>query len=179
MTAVAVLLLLAVGGVLLMRALYPMPAEYRDTVQAAAEKHGVSPSLIWAVIHTESGFSSNARSAAGAVGLMQVTVPTMEWALMRGGEKDFPSETALTDPVFNIEIGTSVLRLLSEQFRVQDTVLAAYNAGMGHVQNWLSDPACSADGETLVAIPFEETAQYVKRVHRAQTIYKILYGIDG
>ncbi len=178
MGAVAALLLLAVGGVFLMRALYPMPAEYRDTVKTAAEKHGVSSSLIWAVIRTESGFSPDVRSTAGAVGLMQVTAPTMEWALMRGGAEDFPPETALADPAFNIEIGTSVLRLLSEHFSAQDTVLAAYNAGIGHVQNWLSDPAYSTDGETLFAIPFEETAQYVKRVRRAQTIYKILYGIN-
>ncbi len=175
--AVTALLLLAVGGVLLLRGLYPMPTQYRETVKAAAEKHGVSSSLIWAVIHTESGFSPEARSAAGAVGLMQVTAPTMEWALMRGGAEEFPSEDALTDPTFNIEIGTSVLRLLGERFGVQDTVLAAYNAGMGNVQNWLRDPSCSADGETLSVIPFEETAQYVKRVRRAKTIYQLFYGI--
>ncbi len=177
-SAVITVLLLVVA-VLVLRGVYPMPPEYRDTVTAAAEKHGVAPSLIWAVIHTESGFSPDARSSAGAGGLMQVTEPTMEWVMMRDGIEEVPTATALTDGHFNIEIGTSVLRLLGEQFAEQDTVLAAYNAGMGNVQTWLADPSYSTDGETLTVIPFEETAQYVKRVRRAQTIYKLLYGIKN
>ena len=174
---VATMLLLSVMAMWVLRGVYPMPPEYRDTVTAAAEKHGVAPSLIWAVIHTESGFSPDARSSAGAVGLMQVTAPTMEWVMMRDGIEEVPAASALTDGHFNIEIGTSVLRLLGERFAVQDTVLAAYNAGMGNVQTWLADPSYSADGETLTVIPFKETAQYVKRVRRAQTIYKLLYGV--
>lgn len=166
-----------IGGVWLLRTLYPL--SYEQEVRSAAEKYGISPSLVYAVIHTESGFDPEARSSAGAVGLMQVTPPTMEWALMRSGVSGTPDEKMLTDPAFNIEIGTCVLHLLGEQFNERDTVLAAYNAGMGHVQTWLSDTAYSADGQTLHTIPFEETANYVKKVHRAQKIYQRLYGIDN
>ncbi len=173
--AVALLLVLACGGVWLLCTLYPLT--YEAEVQAAAEKYDLSPSLVYAVIHTESGFDPEARSSADAVGLMQVTAPTMEWALMRSGVSGTPDEAMLTDPAFNVEIGTCVLHLLGEQFSEQDTVLAAYNAGMGHVQTWLSDTAYSADGKTLHTIPFKETANYVKKVHRAQKIYQILYDI--
>lgn len=176
--AVLFLVLAAVGVVSVLRILYPLPAEYRESVETAAEKYDLPPSLIWAVIHTESGFSPDARSSAEAIGLMQITAPTMEWALMRSGVTTVPSEEALTDPAFNIEIGTCVLHLLSEQFSEQDTVLAAYNAGMGTVRKWLGDTAYSADGKTLHTIPFKETAKYVTRVHRAQTIYQTLYGVD-
>lgn len=175
-TATVLLLILTiVGGVWLLRTLYPL--SYEQDVQAAAEKYGLSPSLVYAVIHTESGFDPAARSSANAIGLMQVTAPTMEWVLMRNGVSGTPDEAMLTDPAFNIAIGTGVLHLLGEQFVEQDTVLAAYNAGMGNVQTWLSDTAYSADGKTLSAIPFEETANYVKKVRRAQKIYQMLYDI--
>ncbi|MBE6758028.1 MAG: lytic transglycosylase domain-containing protein [Ruminococcaceae bacterium] len=176
-TASAVILLLLVcGGVVLLRSLYP--AHYAQEIHAAAEKYDLAPSLIMAVIHTESGFDPEARSSAGAIGLMQVTAPTMEWALMRSGVSDKPTVEALTEPTFNIEVGSCVLQLLGEQFSEQDTVLAAYNAGMGHVQTWLSQPDCSADGKTLHTIPFAETERYVKKVRRAQKIYQKLYGIS-
>ncbi len=175
--AVLLVLLLMMGGsVLLLRALYPL--RYEQEVRAAADNYGLSPSLVFAVIHTESGFDPAAVSSAGAEGLMQVTPPTMEWALMRRGDSHTSTAHTLTDPAFNIEIGTCVLHLLREQFSESDTVLAAYNAGMGNVQAWLADPAYSADGKTLHTIPFEETKNYVKKVHRAQKIYQILYGTD-
>lgn len=175
---VVLLLVLLIVGILSLYALYPLPSDYAQTARDAAETYDLAPSLVLAVIHTESHFSPTARSSAGAIGLMQVTVPTMEWALMRSGVDDVPPEEALTDPAFNVEIGACVLHLLGETFSERDTVLAAYNAGMGTVQNWLSDTAYSADGKILHTIPYEETAQYVKRVRRAQTIYQILYGVD-
>lgn len=176
LAAVVLLLLLVCGSVVLLRALYPV--RYEQEIRAAAEKYGLAPSLVLAVVHTESGFDPEAYSSAGAIGLMQVTAPTMEWALMRSGVTDPPTAGSLTEPAFNIEVGTCVLQLLGEQFSEQDTVLAAYNAGMGHVQSWLSDAAYSADGKTLHTIPFEETEHYVKKVHRAQYIYQKLYGIS-
>ena len=173
--ALLCVLLLVFGGHRLLCAWYPL--SYEAEVEAATEKYGLSPSLVYAVIHTESGFDPAARSSAGAVGLMQVTAPTMEWALMRSGVSDAPDEMKLTDPAFNIEIGTCVLYLLGEQFSEQDTVLASYNAGMGHVQTWLGDAAYSDDGKTLHTIPFEETRNYVTKVRRAQKIYQKLYGL--
>lgn len=169
------ILLLAFGGRWLLCTLYPL--SYTAEVEAAAKKYGLAPSLVYAVIHTESGFDPTARSLAGAIGLMQVTAPTMEWALMRSGIDGVSDEARLVAPAFNIEIGTCVLHLLGEQFSEQDTVLAAYNAGMGHVQTWLADAAYSTDGETLHTIPFPETKHYVTKVRLAQKIYQKLYGL--
>lgn len=176
----ALLLLAAIAGsgVMVLRSLYPYPAAYRTEIQAAAEKYDLPPSLVCAVIHTESGFRPDVRSSAGAIGLMQVTAPTMEWALMRGGAETPPSAEALLDPTFNIEIGCCVLNLLTESFGEQETVLAAYNAGMGNVRGWLEDTAYSDDGKTLHTIPFKETSDYVKKVRCAQILYQILYGTD-
>ena len=158
-----------------LRAVYP--DTYRAEVLAAAEQYDLPPSLIFGIIHTESGFDPAARSKAGALGLMQVTEPTMEWALMRSGVSAVPPVEQLTDPAFNIGIGSRVLVLLGEQFSNEDTVLAAYNGGMGNVREWLSDSRYSADGVTLHTIPFEETENYVKKVRFAQKMYQKLYDL--
>lgn len=183
--AECLLLAVAVGlaGVLLRagmtryaRAAYP--DTYRDTVYEAAAAWDVAPSLVFAVIRTESGFRPEVVSTAGAVGLMQVTESTLDWAMMRtGGDRSLTAED-LRQPECNIAVGTCVLSLLMEMFENEDTVLAAYNAGMGNVREWLSDTRYSTDGVALYAIPFSETEQYVQRVRQAQEIYQKLYHME-
>ena len=172
-----VVILLPLLAVVALRSLYPYPTVYREEIYTAAEAYDLPPSLVYAVIHTESGFAPDVQSSAGAIGLMQVTPPTMEWALMRGGEDTPPTAEALADPAFNIDVGCRVLQLLGQSFEEQDTVLAAYNAGMGNVRKWLSDPAYSDDGETLHTIPFAETRNYVQKVADAKEMYRALYGL--
>ena len=54
---------------------------------------------------------------------------------------------------------------------IEKTALAAYNAGFGTVDNWLSDPSCSKDGENLDVILYPETENYVKKVEDAKNAY--------
>lgn len=58
-----------------------------------------------------------------------------------------------------------------------ECAVAAYNAGPGNVEAWLTDPAISSDGKTLIVknIPFEETRSYVQRVESAKEKYLELY----
>lgn len=163
------------GGEALLHTVYP--DHYREDVLAAAERYELPPSLLFAVIHTESGFSPDACSHAGAIGLMQVTEPTLQWAMMRTGGDTALSGDALLDPALNIDVGARVLSLLFEMFSSEDTALAAYNAGMGNVREWLADSRYSDDGVTLKAIPFEETKNYVKKVRFAQKIYQKVYNL--
>lgn len=157
-----------------MRAAYP--DTYRETVEVCAAEYGFAPSLIFAVIYTESNFDAAVVSVADAKGLMQVTDSTLEWALFRLDQKG--KQVDLFDPASNIFYGTTVLSLLSERFADTDTALAAYNAGQGNVGRWLEDAACSDDGVTLKYIPYEETREYIVRVHKAQEMYQRLYGIE-
>lgn len=153
------------------------PLEFSHFVEKTAAEFDVEPSLIYAVIHTESGFDSDALSVAEAKGLMQLTDDTYRWALNReGGQAAFDPQN-LYDPATNIHYGVYVLALLGEQFENEDTVLAAYNAGQGRVKDWLSDPAYSDDGMTLKNIPYHETHDYVRRVRETQTYYRRLYNI--
>ena len=157
------------------RAIYPL--HYADEITTAAEEFDVPPSLIYAIVYTESGFNPQAISSAGAKGLMQLTDTTLEWALKRADEADKHAPEELFDPAINIHYGVYVLTLLEEQFESTETILAAYNAGIGRVNEWLKDPAYSDDGVQLKAIPYQETADYVRRVRETQKFYQNLYSI--
>lgn len=158
----------------LMKTLYPM--RYQDEVIKASSDYGFPPSLIYAIIHTESKFDKNALSPAKAKGLMQITDDTFRWAQRRTNEERIDSDN-LYIPGINIKYGCLILSLLSEQFSDLETVLAAYNAGQGHVNEWLKDTRYSSDGVALHTIPYEETAHYVSRVLTAQKCYQRLYNI--
>lgn len=158
-----------------LRSVYP--TEHSQIVAACAEEYDVPASLIYAVIHTESGFRETALSSADAKGLMQLTDDTFLWALSRAGDKDKYTVDDLYDPQVNIRYGTLVLHLLSQQFADPETVLAAYNAGQGRVRSWLNDSRYSSDGVHLDRIPYTETANYVRRVTAAQQRYRTLYGL--
>ncbi len=154
------------------------PLEYSDWVESYAAQYEFPPSLVYAIIRTESGFDPDAYSSAGARGLMQITDSTFTWAQNREHAGEHASPEVLFDPETNIRYGVYVLSLLRELYPVTDTTLAAYNGGLGNVRDWLQDPACSSDGETLHTIPFTETREYVQKVRDAQKIYQTLYEIQ-
>ena len=156
--------------------MYPLP--YREYVEKYAAEYGEDPSLVYAVMSTESSFDAEAVSSAGAMGLMQLTDKTFEWAQMRMGTQDKGlTDDDLFKPEINIQYGTYVLHLLREDFDRTATLLAAYNAGRSNVLEWLENSDYSQDGETLVDIPLSETRQYVLKVLQTQERYQQLYDI--
>ena len=159
-----------------MRSAYPM--KYKEYVEAYADTYGITPSLIYAVIRTESEFDPDVVSRAQAKGLMQITDATFAWVQMRAGEKEPLPPENLFDPETNIHYGVYYMRLLLEQFSDTDTMSAAYNAGPTRVSEWLEETAYSKDGKTLYHIPYEETLQYVERVRKSQEMYRTLYDLE-
>ena len=121
------------------------PWFYDRHISAAARKHGISSSLIKAVIKAESNFDPRAVSKSGACGLMQ---------LMPDTAKDLGVDDPF-DPRENIFGGTRYLKELLTQFNGElPLALAAYNAGPGKVQS----------GNCIPKIP--ETEDFVRRVMR-------------
>ncbi len=174
--AVVLVLLLSTAFRSYVQSAFHLP--YYEEVMAACERYGVPPSLAYAVIQTESRFDPDAVSGAGAKGLMQLTDATFLWVQSRSEELRDISVSRIFEPGVNIRFGVRTLSLLLEMFGSEDTAVAAYNAGLGNVRNWLSDPNCSDDGETLTAIPFPETRAYLQKVRAAREVYQSYYRID-
>jgi len=117
------------------------------------------------VIEAESKFDANAHSAAGAVGLMQLTPSTAKGiALYTGGHNFHVSD--LTNPEINVRYGAWYLRHLLDRYHQDERIaLAAYNAGEENVDRW------QAEG---LGIQFDETRHYVDKVERLK-IYRRAY----
>ena len=147
------------------------PLSFSRQITDSSVRHEVSPYLIAAVINAESKWKPDTRSVAGAVGLMQI-LPTTAEDLARTGRVDaekFPLES-LSDPTVNIEYGTAYLRYLVNRYHEIETVLAAYNAGLRHADEWKAK-----GGDIRAAIEFPETKHYVLRVMRGKDRYTELY----
>lgn len=146
--------------------------EFSGFVGQYASEYGVPENLVYAVILSESGFRPDAVSGAGAKGLMQMMDASFQEMRGRIG---LEGEEYIFDPEQNIRCGVYCLAYLNRYFGDWDTAVAAYNAGIGNVMNWLKDASLSSDGVHLDAIPFCETETYLKRIKRAEKAYKILY----
>ena len=117
------------------------------------------------MIEAESKFDANARSSAGAVGLMQLTPSTAKGiAQYTGGSRFRVSD--LTNPDINIRYGAWYLGHLLNKYADERLALAAYNAGQDNVDRWQREH---------VAIQFQETRDYVAKVERLKTIYRRAY----
>ena len=148
------------------------PQSYSEYVEKYSEMYGVPEYIVYATIKVESGFSSNAVSSAGAVGLMQLMPDTFQYLMAENKEAYEPD--LIYGPETNIRYGTYFLSLLYSEFGVWDTAFAAYNAGRGKVNEWLKSPDYNSNGK-LVNIPYPETAAYVQKVGKAMLVYKKLY----
>lgn len=114
-----------------------------ELVFKLAPEYDVNPKLALAVLTTESGFDTNARSPKNAQGLMQLLPET---ALRFKVADSF-------DPVQNIRGGLAYLRWLLAYFKGDVALVAAgYNAGEGAVNRYRGVP------------PYRETQGYVKSI---------------
>lgn len=126
-------------------------SSFDSYIRDSATRHGVDPALMKAMMHTESAFNPNARSHAGAQGLMQ---------LMPATARRFSVYNPY-NPADNIEGAAKYLAWLMRRFNNNvELALAGYNAGEGNVDKYNGIP------------PFRETQNYVKKVlNRYHSIY--------
>jgi len=167
--------LVAAGGILYVLETEPAwyarlryPLRYEQIVVGHAKNYRLAAPLLAAVIYQESKFDPNAKSAQGAIGLMQLLPGTAEGIASRTGGARFVVAD-LYDPELNVRYGAWYLRHLLDKYGDERTALAAYNAGQGQVDEWRSN------GEGIV---FAETRAYVARVERLKRIYARAYASE-
>lgn len=152
------------------------PYKYQEYVDVYSKEYDLDPLFVLSVMKTESKFDDNAHSHKNAVGLMQITVETGEWAAKEMGYTTF-SKDDLYNEQYNIRMGCWYLRWLGDMFNNDiNLMIAAYNAGPTNVQNWLKDKDYSSNGKNLEYIPFGETKKYVDKVNTYYSVYEYLYG---
>jgi soluble lytic murein transglycosylase len=144
------------------------PLRYSTNVRVYASQDHLDAALLAAVIESESKFNANARSSAGAVGLMQLTPATAKGiAQYTGGSRFRLSD--LTNPDINIRYGAWYLGHLMNKYGNERLALAAYNAGQERVDTWRREH---------VGIQFDETRDYVAKVERLKKIYRKAYASE-
>jgi len=117
---------------------------YDELIAENARRQGIRSDLVRAVVHVESGFNPYARSAKGALGLMQLMPATIrEYRVVNP-----------FNPVENIRAGVAYLRRLLDRYNNNESLaLAAYNAGPNAVDR---------HGHNVP--PYRETLNYVRRI---------------
>lgn len=165
----AVILVLSVNVVMFF--FVSFKTSYKEIVISASKTYNIEPSLIFSIIKAESKFNKNAKSIAGAIGLMQIKLETANYMLELNGE-DAITETELFLPKNNIKLGTKYFAYILNKFEDVDVSICAYNAGETIVRQWLQDETFSLDHKTLNKIPYAETENYLKKVKFNQKIYK-------
>lgn len=133
-------------------------------------KSGVDPIVILSLIRQESAFNPNAKSIAGAKGLMQI-MPQTALTLNSRIKKN-----QLDNPDINLTLGILYLeKLLNKYDGDLIQTLSAYNAGEGKLSLWMKDYFLNQDPVVMVeSIPYEETRNYVKLIYRNIFFYKFL-----
>jgi soluble lytic murein transglycosylase len=148
------------------------PVLYRDKVEMNARRSGVDPGWIYGVMRQESAFVTDARSGAGALGLMQL-MPRTGRATARSLRLNIRSRQAIMNVDNNLRLGSHHLRtVLRRNQGNQVLATAAYNAGSHRVKKWLpADDSMPAD-IWVDTIPYNETRNYVKNVMGFTAIYE-------
>ncbi|HSM12953.1 MAG TPA: transglycosylase SLT domain-containing protein [Thermoanaerobaculia bacterium] len=140
------------------------PLDFRATIEHVAALERLPPSLVFGMVHQESGFDPTARSRSGARGLMQLMPATGREVASRLG---LPfSYARLEQPDYSVRLGAHYYRRMLDQFDGNvELALAAYNGGPGRISRWWRAEGSRAELDRfLEGLALEESRHYVKRI---------------
>jgi soluble lytic murein transglycosylase len=144
------------------------PKAFDEEINRHADIEKIAPAWAFAIARRESSFMTDARSPAGAKGLMQL-MPNTAKSLRKGKI----NRNYLLNADNNIELGTRYLKkLLDRNSGNQVLATASYNAGPHRVKTWLKNLKAIPADIWIETIPFKETRNYVKSVLAYQEIYQ-------
>lgn len=149
---------------------------FYDELKPVAAGRDLDPAWIYGLIRQESRFVMDARSSAGAQGLMQIMPATGRWIARKLGVRNFRAAQLNELPV-NLEFGTFYLKTVLDDLDGSPVLAsAAYNAGPGRPRNWRTTLPTTVEGAIFAEIiPFSETRDYVKKVLSNAVIYAEMF----
>lgn len=150
------------------------PLAFWPVVESASKRFDIDPFLLLSIMREESRFKPEAKSTAGAIGLMQL-MPMTAKRLVRKTGLQIKDNSDIREIKTNITIGAFYLKELIREFGSTIIATAAYNAGEERVRDWLNKGGYRSPDEFVEDIPYEETRNYVKRVLTTYIKYRLWY----
>ena len=169
---VIVLVIVYILATIVPKVIYPK--KYEQYIGKIAAEYDVDELLIYSIIKVESNFKENANSHAKAIGLMQLMEDTAIEMSNKIDNKTIDTNE-IYEPETNIKLGICYFSTLLKKYNNIGLALAAYNAGMGRVDEWIQNNVIKQDGSDLENIPFKGTNLYVRKVLNTYEKYKKLY----
>lgn len=149
--------------------------EYKEYIANYCRQYQVNPTMVSALVFTESHFDTGAESHKGALGLMQIMPSTGDWVAEKLMWPNF-SSLDLLDPEKNLMAGIWYIAYLKQLFNHNEYLaLASYNAGSRYVSEWVANGTWDGNVIKIEQIPFQETKKYVLKILVVQRIYGYLY----
>lgn len=150
------------------------PLAFWSVVESTSRKFDIDPFLLLSVMREESRFEAEARSSAGAIGLMQL-MPFTAKRLAKKTDLEIRDNSDIKDIKINITVGAFYLKELIKEFGTLPMAIAGYNAGKERVKEWLNKGGYRSIDEFIEDIPYKETRHYVKRVLTTYVNYCLCY----
>jgi soluble lytic murein transglycosylase len=153
---------------------YPVP--FHDVFSEYAKNHGLDEAWVLGLARQESRFIADARSAAGAAGLMQLMPRTAKFVASRMGMRKF-RHSDVTKVETNVHLGAGYLKLVLAQLGHPVLASTAYNAGPSRARRW-RDVKPLEGAIYIENIPFSETRDYVRKVMANSVFYSAVLQKD-
>jgi soluble lytic murein transglycosylase-like protein len=154
------------------------PLDYQAPIRAWAATNRLPSYLVFGMIRQESAFDTNATSWAGARGLMQLMPATARELALKNGLSY--SHDKLSDPAFNVRLGTTYFRQVFSMFDENlELSLAGYNGGPYRIKRLWRESGGAEIDRFLEGLDIEESKTYVKRILVLSDSYRQLYPTAG
>ena len=155
------------------------PLLHRQMVEANAEANDIAPAWMYGIMRQESAFVVDARSEAGALGLMQL-MPGTGREVGRLLKLPVRNNDAILRIENNLRLGARYLHSVLKQYQGHVVLAtAAYNAGPTRVREWLPKGEAMEAERWVETIPYTETRRYVKNVLAFTAVYERRLGGEG
>ena len=155
------------------------PLAHEELFQQQADVSDIDVNLLTAIARRESAFASDAKSSAGALGLLQLLPSTGKKTARKLGLR--VNRYDLLTPNYSIKLGAAYLSELLDEFNGNRLLAcAAYNAGPHRVKKWLKRLENAVPSDVWIeTIPYKETREYVQNVMTYAVIYGYRRGKQG